>query len=354
MAELGIASINVHFPRNMLNSLLQGTGLKSKEFELAMFLFFQGMPVPVDIPRKLMNMELDIPETSLPMVSSPPLTTGTIEFDVRTGVKKIEQESNKRDKKFQIKGESENVENEDAVEKQDPTYSPNTPSQAPAARYPCETCGKNFRNQTTVKAHSKKHLKQEESKDQTFVCTICLKVLSSKYILANHTKSHNEESKTIDRALCNVCTKSFSNKYILKKHIETHSEETTEALSCDRCYKSFRDKYSLKYHIKAHDGNTRDALCNICSKTMIARTLKKHMKNIHGEKKIVECSYCGMNARMSSIKEHERRCKQSAEEREARKFKCGECGKALSTRDKLRDTCKTSIMVNIVHKSSDK
>ena len=64
--------------------------------------------------------------------------------------------------------------------------------------------------------------------------------------------------------------------------------------------------------------------------------LRKHMKNIHGEKKIVECSYCGMSARMSSIKEHERRCKQSVEEREARKFKCGECGKALSSRDKLR------------------
>ena len=88
MAELGIASINVHFPRNMLNSLLQGTGLKSKEFELAMFLFFQGMPDPVAIPRNQMSMELDIPWTSLPMVASPPLTTGTIESDVRTGVEK--------------------------------------------------------------------------------------------------------------------------------------------------------------------------------------------------------------------------------------------------------------------------
>ena len=76
----------------MLNSLLQGRELKSKEFELAMFLFFQGLPDPVDLPRNQMSMVLDIPWTSLPMVSSPPLTTGTIEFDVRTGVKKIEQE----------------------------------------------------------------------------------------------------------------------------------------------------------------------------------------------------------------------------------------------------------------------
>ena len=126
--------------------------------------------------------------------------------------------------------------------------------------------------------------------------------------------------------------------------METHSEDseetkTTEVLSCNVCLKSFSNKYVLKYHKNSHDADAKEketTVCNVCAKLVLKMTLKKHMKNIHGENKFVKCSNCGMNSRISCIKNHERMCKLTDEERVARKFKCDECGKALSSRDKLR------------------
>ena len=157
-------------------------------------------------------------------------------------------------------------------------------------------------------------------------------------------KSHDDDPKTIDRAPCNVCLKSFANKYILKSHIQTHSEDseetkTIEVLSCNVCLKSFSNKYLLKYHKNSHDTDAKEkatAVCDLCSKLVSKVTLKKHIKNIHGENKFVKCSNCGMNSRISCVKNHERMCKRTDEERLARKLKCNECGKALSSRDKLR------------------
>ena len=282
----------------MFVSLLQGSGLKTNELELALFLRFQGVAV----------------------LRQQSLAAETAEIDVKRNVQDKAKERIKQEGNIQIKGISyvnydDNIGIEDDV-RQDPTYLPTTDSETLAAIYSCEQCGKHFKSQKRVEAHSKKHLKMED-------------------------KYHKDNSEPVDRALCNICSKSFANKYILKSHMQTHSEdtETVELASCNICKKSFRNKYNLKYHKKSHDADAEEkatALCNICSKIMTKKTLKKHMKNIHGEKKIAKCSNCGMSFRMSCIGNHERMCKLSDEEREARKFKCDDCGKALSSREKLR------------------
>ena len=211
----------------------------------------------------------------------------------------------------------------------------------------CNICSKTFANKYILKSHMQTHpedeeYKMEDNKDQTFECSICSKIMSNKYILATHMKSHNDNLEAIDKALCNICSKTFANKYILKSHIQTHSEDSEDSepvLSCNVCQKSFLNKYNLRNHKKIHDVDAKEkatALCNLCSKIMIKRTLKKHMKNIHGEKKMANCSNCGMSSKISCIKNHERMCRLSDEERVARKFKCDECGKTLSGRDKLR------------------
>ena len=307
----------------MFVSLLQGSGLKTNELELALLLRFQG-------------------------VSDLTLTAETPKIDVKTDIQEPEKESIKAERDIQIKGASfvstgYNMAIEDD-EEQDPTYSPAIPLPALAAAYQCEKCGKYFKTQRSMEEHSKKHLTKEENHEQTFHCTICSKSVSSKYILTTHMKSHNDNAEPIDRALCNICSKSFANKYYLKSHIQAHSEEkeTTQHLSCNVCLKSFRNKYLLKYHKKTHDADSKEktALCNICSKLMSKETLRKHMKNMHGENKHIPCSNCGLNYRISSIIKHQKLCKYTDEEREARKAaitkKCDRCEKVLCNTFKLR------------------
>ena len=157
-------------------------------------------------------------------------------------------------------------------------------------------------------------------------------------------KSHNDNSEKIDRSLCNICSNTFANKYILKSHMKTHSEDSKEierfeVLSCNVCERSFSNKYSLKYHKRSHEEDAKDkttTTCDVCAKLVSKVTLKKHMRNIPGENKFVTCSNCGKSSRISCIKNHERMCKRTTEERIARRLKCDECGKGLSSRDKLR------------------
>ena len=277
---------------------LQRKSLRTEELDLAFFLRFQGVS---------------------PHLFWPP---HAIQIDVKADVENKDQERSDREMDNQIQGSSfvnfnDNIRIRDAEDLQDPTFSP-------------------------TEENSKKHFKTEENIDKTFECTTCLKILPTKHILSSHMKSHSGNPEMIHRALCNICSKTFANKYILKSHIQTHSDDSEDlepVLSCNVCQKSFLNKYNLKYHKKIHDVDAKEkatALCNLCSKIMIKRTLKKHMKNIHGEKKMANCSNCGMSSKISCIKNHERMCRLSDEERVARKFKCDECGKTLSGRDKLR------------------
>ena len=311
------------FLRALFDSLLQGKGLRSKELELALLLCFQG-------------------------VADLTLTAETDVKNIKANVQEREKGSIKKERDIKIKGASfvncadDNIGIEDADDRKDPTYSPTTSSQAfDDVAYPCEKCGKHFKNQRSVEAHSRKHLKLEENKDEIFECSTCLKIVSNKYILATHMKFHINGPGTIERALCNVCSKSFANKYVLKAHIQTHSKDpmVTDILSCNVCLKSFHNKYLLKYHKKSHNEDAKEretALCNLCSKLMAKAALKKHMMHIHGENKSAECSNCGKNIRISCIKSHERRCKRSDEEKKARQVKCGQCGNALSGKSTLR------------------
>ena len=87
--------------------------------------------------------------------------------------------------------------------------------------------------------------------------------------------------------------------------------------------------------MNSHNGK-QDQMCYLCS-TMFATksTLKKHMLNIHNDP-TASCSSCGLKCKPSSLNRHEKLCKLSDEEREARKVNCNQCGKSLSNREKLK------------------
>ena len=316
----------------MFATLLQGGRLNFNEMEQATLLLFQGLAGEEMLARDA------IAELPAQIV---------LKKDNHLEMKKenIKRELENKETSA-VKHDHKNFENDDRLDRamdddhQDPNYSP---SDDLKAQYPCEQCGKCFKNKKRVEAHSKKHSETEDGvRDKTIECPSCSKTFSNKYVLKTHMKSHTSNPGSGDRALCNICSKTFANKYILKTHIKSHSKEREasegESHLCHVCQKSFCNKYILKYHIRTHDedGTENETLCNICSKTLVKRFLKRHMRNMHGETKTVKCIYCGMNARVSSIKRHERRCRQSDEEKMLSKLKCEECGKGLSCRNKLR------------------
>ena len=318
-----------------MTTLLQGGTFDSKEMELAKLLVIKGVDGQ-GVPAK--GSELS-EQNILKKVNQ------------QIVLKKDNQEKEKENIKQELKTQLisfravsvkydhvENKTNDD--DHLDPDYSP--PNEL-KARYPCEQCGKCFKSPKWVENHYKSHLKtEEEIKDQRIECLSCSKTFSNKYILKAHMKSHTSNPATGDRALCNICSKTFANKYILKAHIGSHSKDTEaegENHLCHVCQKTFSNKYNLKYHIRTHDEHGQEnetTLCNICSKILKRAVLKKHMRNMHGETKTAECRYCGLETRMSSINAHENRCKRSDEEKLLRKVKCGQCDKALSSRNKLR------------------
>ena len=131
------------------------------------------------------------------------------------------------------------------------------------------------------------------------------------------------------------CKKSFTSKQKVKTPTHDEERKSSEELSCIVCQKSFCNKYILKYHMNSHNGK-QDQMCYLCS-TMFATksTLKKHMLNIHNDP-TASCSSCGLKCKPSSLNRHEKLCKLSDEEREARKVNCNQCGKSLSNREKLK------------------
>ena len=316
----------------MFATLLQGGRLNFNEMELATLLLFQGLAGEEMLARDA------IAELPAQIV---------LKKDNHLEMKKenIKRELENKETGA-VKHDYKNFENDDRLDRamdddhQDPNYSP---SDDLKAQYPCEQCGKCFKNKKRVEAHSKKHSETEDGvRDKTIECPSCSKTFSNKYVLKTHMKSHTSNPGSGDRALCNICSKTFANKYILKTHIGSHSIDTEaegENLSCPVCQKTFSNKYNLKYHIRTHDEHGKEnetTLCNVCSKILKRTVLKKHMRNMHGETKTAECRYCGLHTRMSSINAHENRCKRSDEEKLLRKVKCGQCDKALSSRNKLR------------------
>ena len=279
------------FCRDLFAALLQGKALGQQELKLALFLRFQGVS---DLSLAEETADVKLGKTEITLEEKP----------------SIKMESLAPRKNLVV--EDHQIEIGDDL-KEDPTYMPS------AASYPSETGGKHVSSEERVKAHSSDHIVKEEKEGKS--------------------------REVLERALCNICSKTFSNKYILKTHMLGHTDDKrpTEKLYCNICPKYFSNKYVLKNHINSHNEVRKEeekAMCSLCSTLIKSSFLRTHTKNMHGEKKHVSCSNCGSNYRISSIIQHQRLCKYTEEEREARKAakakNCEKCGKVLCNIFKLR------------------
>ena len=103
---------------------------------------------------------------------------------------------------------------------------------------------------------------------------------------------------------------------------------------CIKCGKTFYDKRELKLHeVAIH--KEKNMPCRICSKLFPSvKHRDKHEKTVHATDQAYQCDECPRNYKHPSSL-HKHRLSQHRD-REARKFKCGFCGKAFITKEKLK------------------
>lgn len=164
---------------------------------------------------------------------------------------------------------------------------------------PCPVCNNQY-IRTSLKTHLASHVKRAE-----FQCSICSKILSTKWNLKMHRWTHNSRSqmpykcetcpkafmraadlqthfnahKAIRPFTCDYCGRQFSRKYNWVRHTREH--ETEKRFRCDYCGKKFHRAYYLKEHMRTHTG-LRPFECTICGKSSTTKTNhNKHLKIHH-------------------------------------------------------------------------
>ena len=175
-------------------------------------------------------------------------------------------------------------------------------------KHQCSTCGMLFKEKHLLRRHEVKH-----SDELKHICDVCGKAYKRRNTLTTHMATHSgsrshkcqqcENSyhtksslqKHIDRCridecsvdtkdrefVCAVCSKSYTKKYILTKHMIIHS--TDRPYSCKICGKSWKYKRSLKDHEGVHSDNcSLDFQCQKCDRRFrLKQSLKDHMSKVH-------------------------------------------------------------------------
>lgn len=118
--------------------------------------------------------------------------------------------------------------------------------------------------------------------DQSVLCDICGKSLSSKEKLKFHRRIHTGYKPYA----CEICTKSFSRKEQLKEHERVHTGE--KPYICKYCGKGFTQRSPLRIHERTHTGE-RPYKCMICQKGFISKgVMDTHMKSCSMSRAVYE------------------------------------------------------------------
>lgn len=164
--------------------------------------------------------------------------------------------------------------------------------------FPCETCGRLFKQKSNLKIHEKTHIPLEQ-RDLSHICQMCDKAFAFYRNLKQHLKTHE---KTMSEA-CPICGKHV---FDVKRHERTvHQDrkkhrchicgalvarlghhirmihvESDTTHSCEECGKEFGSKRSLERHFLSHLGVK--VACPFCPhEASLKSNLLVHVKSRH-------------------------------------------------------------------------
>ncbi len=128
-------------------------------------------------------------------------------------------------KNYTLKQNSENMNNKNAGEKNEKKKP--TDAEKVKKLHSCQQCQRTFKSHYQLNRHLPSH------DMNTYPCTICKKILSSKLTLRRHVREH----KRPRLFKCKTCQKSFKQRSHLKAHFLTHLG--IRQLSCSVCHIRF-------------------------------------------------------------------------------------------------------------------
>lgn len=148
-------------------------------------------------------------------------------------------------------------------------------------KHPCELCGEEFDNKTSINYHIKVAHKNDE---RVFKCAICDRLYTTKKAFEYHQRIHRFY-KPVQCPVCGVFVKG------LKRHMDSHS---SREFICDKCPLKFKDIQALRRHKHSH-ASAEDFTfsCTQCPKKFVnSSALSRHLK-IHLGEKLYVCEICG-------------------------------------------------------------
>ena len=200
--------------------------------------------------------------------------------------------------------------------------------------YVCQTCGKNFFEESEFNVHVNRKCKDfrckfchkifrdghdlrrhviTHSDERPFECGVCNKAYRDQYNLNRHMRTHNKEipsmcdisqrtsqdnpkgkkrkvTKMKTQYECDICDEVFSKILQLRKHKLIHVESTT-GFTCRKCWKSFAKESELDIHVYLRC-KEKGLKCEICGKVFRDNhDLKRHV-TIHSDERPFKCDVC--------------------------------------------------------------